>query len=167
MLIFEGVEYENYEFHRNVNRVWSYNKNIYLKECPNEHGYYLIQLRKNGKTKNVRMHRLIYWMHHPITNFTLKIDHIDVNKQNNKLDNIRLATSSQNGFNRNKQQNTSSQYFNVTWHKHAKKWCSYINTNGKQENIGYFDNELDAAKSYDNYVINNNLNDGFRKLNNV
>jgi hypothetical protein len=163
MLIWEGVEYENYEFHYNTNRVWSYYKNGYLKEQPDKDGYDKILLCKNGKYKNILMHRLIYYMYHPLTVFTLKIDHIDGNPQNNNLNNIRLATQQQNTCNKKKQQNTSSQYFGVSWHK--KKWRSQFGNNGKLKHIGLYVNELDAAKAYDDYIINNKLNDGFRKLN--
>ena len=51
----------------------------------------------------------------------------------------------------------NSNYRGVCWHKQRQKWRVAISINNKSIHIGLFDNILDAAEAYDNYVINNNL----------
>jgi hypothetical protein len=66
------------------------------------------------------------------------LDHIDRNKQNNKVGNLRAANREVNSWNRDKQQNNSSGYRGVSWGKQNKKWHSYITIKGKRVNLGYF-----------------------------
>jgi len=78
------------------------------------------------------------------------IDHRDRDKSNNKIKNLRLGNKSQNSANREKQAgNCSSQYKGVCWSVTGKKWVSYINVNGKRKHLGSYDDEIEAAKSYD------------------
>jgi hypothetical protein len=37
----------------------------------------------------------------------------------------------------------------VCWQKDSKKWSAYISFNDRQKRIGYFDDEIEAAKAYD------------------
>ena len=91
-------------------------------------------------------------MHRVILGAVLKqqIDHRDHNGLNNQRDNIRLCSRAQNGMNRRKQKNTSSQYKGVCWDKQNKKWVAYIYYQGKGIHLGYFREEKDAARTYDN-----------------
>ncbi len=57
-----------------------------------------------------------------------------------------------------------SKYIGVSWNKRKEKWRAYIKHNYKEVHLGYFEDELEAAKVRDTYVIMNNLN---HKLNNV
>lgn len=94
--------------------------------------------------KKVTMHRLIN-----NTPDNLSTDHIDGNKLNNQRYNLRNATTSENGFNRKiKQQNNSSGYKGVTWHKQTKKWQAQIMVQGKQIYLGTFNEKRVAAYIY-------------------
>lgn len=160
MIIWEGVEYD-YEFDRNTNQITG--KQGKLKVHTNNEGYKVIVLSKDSKKKYIKFHRFLYWMYHPLTDFTLSVDHEDNNKSNNNISNLRLATRSEQGENRNKQLNTSSKYFNV--YEDRGKWRAYVTINKKLKHIGLYSSEREAAIAYNNYVISNNLNNGFRKLN--
>lgn len=106
-------------------------------------GYYKVRY---GKTDRF-IHRWIFLYHHGyLPEF---VDHIDNDRSNNLIGNLREATRQQNAFNRRSQPNSSSKYKGVSWHKRAKKWCANGTINGKQKSLGYFDTEEAAAKRYD------------------
>jgi len=48
-----------------------------------------------------------------------------------------------------KRKGSPSKYKGVIWHKHTKKWNVQICYNGIHKTIGYFDDEIEAAKAYD------------------
>ena len=80
----------------------------------------------------------------------LYIDHINHNTLDNRKTNLRFATPAQNTRNaRYPKKNTSSKYRGVWFNKQTKKWRSQISINRKRKQIGYFKNEIDAAKAYD------------------
>lgn len=114
-------------------------------------------IRINGKKKGFLMHWAIM--------SKKGIDHIDHNGLNNQKSNLRICTQSENNMNRSKQENTSSPYKGVSFHKSHKKWRANIKINGKQIHIGYFNTEKDAAKAYDLKAIE--LFCEFANLNNL
>ena len=75
------------------------------------------------------------------------IDHIDHNPLNNTRENLREITYSQNAQNRmkNKKIVSTSKYIGVSFNKDNKRWRVKI----QEKHIGYYDDELDAGKSYD------------------
>jgi len=77
-------------------------------------------------------------------------DHIDHNGLNNSRPNLQLATRSQNACNRRKRDSKcTSKYKGVWFNKREGKWMSAIKVDGKRIYLGYFDNQLAAAKAYD------------------
>ena len=93
-------------------------------------------------------HRLGYYMFHGIDPLEKLVDHIDGDKSNNKINNLRLASKSENGRNRvNLSSNNTSGVIGVCWDKKAKKWKAYIMINGKTKHLGYFINKEDAIKA--------------------
>lgn len=97
-------------------------------------------------------HNKMILMHREILNTPpdMESDHEDQNGLNNQRYNIRICTQSQNSMNRKKHSgNFTSKYKGVGWHKTVKKWRARIKVNNKMRELGYFDNEIDAAKFYD------------------
>ncbi len=86
----------------------------------------------------------------------LDVDHASRDTKNN-ID-VRKATHSQNGANSNPKSHyrgrpTSSKYKGVMWNKRNKKWTATLTVNYKKHHLGYFSNELDAAKAYDQAAL--------------
>lgn len=81
------------------------------------------------------------------------IDHKDTIRNNNKWENLREATSTQNGANSNIYITNSSGYKGVYWHKGKQKWRAQLKVNGKKITVGQFENIEDAAKAYEKAAI--------------
>lgn len=114
-------------------------------------GYMSVSLSINGKTRTYRLHQLIAFafLDHKPNGFNLVVDHIDGDKLNNDISNLRIITSRQNTSNGHK--NKSSIYTNVCWSKAAKKWMAYVNKNY----LGYFCSEIEAYKAVLKYEKEN------------
>ena len=94
--------------------------------------------------KSIKMHRFI--MDAPEDLF---VDHIDHDGLNNAKGNLRLCTFTQNARNTQPTKGTSSRYKGVCWKKKEKKWVANVQPNNKRYFLGYFTDEIDAAKAYD------------------
>lgn len=82
------------------------------------------------------------------------VDHIDGDKSNNDISNLRMATiKDQCRAHRNKVGGCCSQYRGVTWSKRAGKWQSQCNVNGNNKYLGVFDDERKAAIARDTYAF--------------
>ena len=102
-----------------------------------KYGY--VGVRKDGKF--YMAHRLIYLWHHGF--MPKQIDHINGIKSDNRIENLRPCTTSQNHFNIKKIETNTSGYKNVTWHKNVKKWQVGFCINGVYKHFGtYFDIEV-------------------------
>lgn len=78
----------------NVKRIYANGKERFLKTFVDKKGYCNVYLCKNKKIKHYRLHKLI--MITFVGNKELSIDHIDCNKQNNRLDNLEYVTQQEN-----------------------------------------------------------------------
>lgn len=68
----------------------------------------------------------------------LQVDHINGRKDDNRWINLRLATNSENQFNRGTSKRNISGVKGVYWHKRDKKWCVCIRTRGGSRVYGRF-----------------------------
>jgi hypothetical protein len=107
--------------------------------------------RINGKKTFFSMHRTILGLFDP----KIKVDHKDYDGLNNQRNNLRVATELQNHHNIPKLPNCSSKYKGVSWSKNARKWEARIRIPDirKRENLGYFINEIEAAKAYNEKAL--------------
>lgn len=115
-----------------------------------KNGYY--RIRFNGK--KYLTHRLIFLMHH---GFMPKfVDHADNNPNNNRIENLREATRTENNQNRKLQKNNSSGFKNISWEKSANRWRVRINVNGKSKSFGCFENfelaQLVASEARNKFI---------------
>jgi len=101
--------------------------------------------RDRSKISSVFMHRII--MNAPDH---LVVDHINYNGLDNRRANLRLATRRQNSIHVIRTMNPgSSKYKGVSWRTEKKRWHAQITTHGKTIRLGYFKDEIEAARVYD------------------
>jgi len=108
------------------------------------------QIKINGKI--YKEHRLI-WLYHYDVLPTKQIDHINRIRNDNRIENLRLSTNSENCANRHKKNGLSSKYKGVYWFKENKKWQSTIKINNKTKYLGCFHEESAAAQAYNEAAI--------------
>ena len=149
-------EYENYEI-SNQGNVRNINTGRILKPRKDTDGYYDVDLSKNGIRKQFKIHRLVGFAFIPNPQNLTDIDHIDQNKTNNSISNLRWISKSNNLRNRPKFKNSSSKYIGVYFHKATGKYVAKISINNKQKHIGLYETEEDAARAFDNYIKEHNL----------
>ena len=87
-------------------------------------------------------HQVVFKMFYGYTPKT--IDHIDRNVINNRVENLRPATLSQNQYNSKISTRNKSGVKGVCWHASGKKWCVQLSVNGKQKSFGLY-NDLELA----------------------
>ena len=104
------------------------------------HGYLCVGINYNS----YRAHRLIFLMHKGYLPKT--IDHINGDKLDNRIENLRAATVGQNQHNRKTNANNTSGYKGVSWNKAQKKWTARITLERKNIHLGYFANVEEAAE---------------------
>jgi hypothetical protein len=99
----------------------------------------------DGKRKTIQMHREI--MQPPKGFF---VDHENHEGLDNRKKNLRIATPAQNNYNsRKRSDGVSSKYKGVSLDKRYNKWRADISYKRKRKYLGYFDDETEAAKAYD------------------
>ena len=106
-------------------------------------GYVMLSV----KGKKLLAHRIAWLFVHgefPEGN----IDHINRNKSDNRIANLRPATYEQNAQNRLKNIKNTSGYKGVTWHKRDERWQAAITVKGKVLHLGYYKVLDDASKAY-------------------
>ena len=105
-----------------------------------------LEIRYNYQ--NYRAHRVAWYLHNGEDPKALQIDHINGDRSDNRISNLRLATPTQNARNMRKRKGTTSIYKGVHWYERKGKWRAQIRANGKENHLGYFATELDAHLAY-------------------
>jgi hypothetical protein len=85
------------------------------------------------------LHRITFYMKHGYC--PDHVDHIDGNGHNNHIDNLRPATPHQNQCNQALTKLNKSGVKGLSWAKSQNKWLACIRYNGKNRNLGYFEDK--------------------------
>ena len=101
--------------------------------CPNGRGYLLISVC----SRLYPAHRLA-WLYMYGEWPKDQLDHINRNRSDNRIANLREATSKQNNQNAGKRSDNTSGHPGVSWHKRKSKWRASIKHNYKHIYLGYF-----------------------------
>ena len=144
--------YINYQV-SNLGRVRNLTTGKVLKPGCMKSGYRNVILCKDGVKTTRYIHRLVAGEF--IDNHHQKdcVDHIDHDRANNSVPNLRWVTEGENHMNATKRANVSSAYKGVYWNKRKEKWHAIIKTNGRQKHIGFYDSDADAALAYNAKAI--------------
>jgi len=78
------------------------------------------------------------------------IDHIDGDRENNNVSNLRVCTNRENGSFDNRKISKTSQYTGVYFNIPANKYRAQIRLDGKRVYLGFFTSEFDAHIAYQN-----------------
>jgi hypothetical protein len=133
--------FENYSVSNLGNVINNKTDEILKASLDRDEGYKKVALHR----KTFRVHRLVAEAFIPNPNNKTMVDHIDNDKTNNNVNNLRWATNSENQFNQSISKNNTSGTKGVVWHKHKNKWQATIRHNNKLYHLGYFD-KLENAR---------------------
>lgn len=118
--------FENYYIDEDGN-IYNKNKKLMAGKWIDNTGYYQIVLRKDGKRKHLRIHRLVALQFIPNPDRLPQVNHKDGNKLNNNINNLEWTTNSEN---------TKHGYDNELYHSKKRKiMVKAINKLNKEEKI--------------------------------
>ena len=140
------TDYENYSI-SSYGRVRNDTTGLILKAGNDGHGYNYVVLYNDNNKKKMTVHKLVANAFIDNPDNKPCIDHIDNDKLNNKVTNLRYATHIENNQNRSMRKDNTSGIKGVTFIKRYNKWQAQIKINGKNIYLGSFDNKDEAIKA--------------------
>ena len=111
--------YPNYLIYKD-GRVFSKKRNIFLKASLSPAGYYRVRLYANKTNRLILVHRLVGENYIPNPDNLPQVDHINRNKIDNRIENLRWVSHSDNIHNRGLFRNNTSGHINIS--KHDGDW---------------------------------------------
>ena len=135
-------DFENYEV-SNLGNVRNVKTGRIIKQQLDKYGYCRLNLYKNEKRHNKFIHRLVAQAFIENPDDKPVIDHINGDKLNNDVKNIRWATISENSQNSKVRKDNTSNIKGVE--KKGNKWRSRITIDGIRITLGYYDT-IEEAK---------------------
>ncbi|MBY0137494.1 HNH endonuclease [Paracoccus yeei] len=106
-------------------------------------GYVITTLFK----RPLKVHRIAWALYHGAWPHSL-IDHINGDKSDNRLENLRCVTNAENKQNIEKPASNTSGYMGVSFHKKSGRWAANIKVKGKSQYLGLHDTPYAAHVAY-------------------
>lgn len=134
-------------------KIW--NTRFAGKECGwiNERGYRRIFFcSKTGEKMSIKAHQLAWFMYYGVMP-TMQLDHINQNKSDNSINNLRDVTSAENQKNLKLSVTNKSGVIGVCWHKHGKKWSAQVQSDGVKYHLGMYEDISDAEKAVKEFRV--------------
>jgi len=128
--------------------IYSIKSERFLKPNVDSMGYFRVTLTKDGVKTGKKVHRIIAEILIPNPNNHPLVDHIDRDKRNNSISNLRWGSYAQNAANRPSKPNSSSKYKGVYFRKDTNKWEARIQMDWDAKYLGCFKTEIEAAIAY-------------------
>jgi hypothetical protein len=107
-------------------------------------GYRVINVSKPKKCQMLE-HRAVWLMTHGY--LPIELDHIDRNKSNNSISNLRECSRSENNLNKELQKNNTVGCAGVYFHRNSQKYRAEIKKNRKTTSLGYFNTIQEAISA--------------------
>ncbi|HAZ38112.1 MAG TPA: hypothetical protein DCY71_09765 [Clostridiaceae bacterium] len=115
-------------------------------------GYKHVTLTIKGRQKAFKISQLVAigFLGHKPDGYKLVVDHINGNRSDDRVENLRIVTNRANASTcfRTGNGTFSSKYVGVCWSNRSLKWQSSIYYDGINIYLGLFDNEIDASDAY-------------------
>jgi HNH endonuclease/AP2 domain len=108
------------------------------------------KIQFEGKKRFTLLHRYVMGL---AFKEKLLIDHINHNGLDNRKENLRISTCSQNNKNRRSVENSTSKYLGVNFNKKRNRWRAQIRSGIRKIDLGNFILEDDAAKAYNDAAL--------------
>lgn len=132
-----------------------------LRQTYNKGKYKKVRLFNNGVAKTLLVHSLVckaFGIHKN----GLAVNHINYDKNDNRLCNLECITTRENVKHSRANKNYYSSYIGVSWYKRNQKWSATIFINKKNRFLGLFNTEIEASNAYNLALSNlNNNTDGY------
>jgi hypothetical protein len=103
-------------------------------------------IRLNGRYTSRA--RIIWMLHNGEIKEGKQIDHINRDHSNDRIENLRLSTASENCCNKGKRSDNTSGFKGVSWNRDKNKWTASICVQQKQKYLGAFYTAEEAYKAY-------------------
>lgn len=121
-------------------------------DSPQQDGYFRLRFTANGRFHEYMSHRLAWlYVYGSEPPEGMEIDHINRVRDDNRIANLRLATTAENKRNSSIRKTSKSGkkgVVNVGKINQSKPWCAFITTNKKTKNLGYFSTPEEAQAAY-------------------
>lgn len=141
----ESIHYENFEIYPSSGKVFN-EKGKELGTISKSTGY--VSFRKNQTFYIV--HRLIYEAFHNVKlTPDQHINHINRIRHDNRIENLELVTNQQNS---QWSTNRTGVYKGIQWNAEKNKWRAELKYNYKNHFLGYYENDIEAAKAYNDFA---------------
>jgi hypothetical protein len=113
----------------------------------NRGGYLCTKLTLSGVANNLQVHRIVWALSGKTPAFPEKIDHIDGNRLNNRISNLRATNSRLNAQNQ-RQARADNKIGLLGIHACKNRFRACIRNKGKLIHVGYFSTAKDAHDAY-------------------
>lgn len=108
---------------------------------------YAVGITYKGKNRQLYRHVIIYALSRGT--WVIGVDHENGNQTDDRIDNLRPATSRQNAQNSITNSNNTSGAKGVSWHKQNRNWTARVSTGREYKHVGSFNSIEDAKAAYD------------------
>ena len=136
-----------YDYETGDCNIWSVKSNRFLNKSTNRR-YQKISIRTGDKIHDYDIHRLVALYFIPNPENKKYVDHINRDKHDNRIENLRWTDARENTLNSEKHENSKG----YSWSKQKQRWRACIRINRKLKHLGYVKTEEEARKLYEKAV---------------